>query len=340
MDLRQPLRDVMGTKFELRLGDPTDSAIDRKLATLVPENRPGRGLEVEKHHALVALPRVDHVSDAASLGDGVTDALRRISEAWSGSPAQRLKLLPVKVGLDELRARAPEQKAMILGLEERHLDVLTFDRGVDHHLIVLGDTKSGKTTLLRALVNEITRTTTPSETQVYVVDLRRTLLGIVPEDYLGGYLATRDDVADMLGGLVEYLQTRLPGRDVTAEQLRKRSWWSGPEAWVIIDDYDLVATASGNPAAGLQQLLAQAGDVGLHVVLARRSGGVSRQLFEPVLQGLIELGTMSVLLSGSPDEGQVLPGVKFRRAIPGRAQVISRDNGVMVAQMAWVEPLA
>jgi PiT family inorganic phosphate transporter len=30
------------------------------------------------------------------------------------------------------------------------------------------------------------------------------------------------------------LRTRLPGPDLTQRQLRERSWWSGPEAWVIV----------------------------------------------------------------------------------------------------------
>ena len=58
----------------------------------------------------------------------------------------------------------------------------------------------------------------------------------------------------------------------TADQLRNRSWWTGPELFVIIDDYDLVAGAT-NPIAQLIDYLAQGRDVGLHVVLTRRSGG-------------------------------------------------------------------
>ncbi len=38
------------------------------------------------------------------------------------------------------------------------------------------------------------------------------------------------------------MQHRLPGPDVTPQQLRDRSWWTGPELYVLVDDYDLVAT--------------------------------------------------------------------------------------------------
>ena len=37
---------------------------------------------------------------------------------------------------------------------------------------------------------------------------------------------------------------RLPGPDVTPEQLRNRSWYSGKDMFVIVDDYELVAGAT------------------------------------------------------------------------------------------------
>ena len=40
----------------------------------------------------------------------------------------------------------------------------------------------------------------------------------------------------------------------------------------MVDDYDLVAAGMENPLAPLVEYLAQARDVGLHVLLARRTG--------------------------------------------------------------------
>ncbi len=58
-DFRAAMRDVFGTRLELRLGDAMDSEIDRKIAQLVPTGRPGRGLVQSKLHFLGALPRID-----------------------------------------------------------------------------------------------------------------------------------------------------------------------------------------------------------------------------------------------------------------------------------------
>ena len=55
-DFRAAMRDMFGTRLELRLGDPVDSEIDRRVAALVPAGRPGRGLVGSKLHFLGALP--------------------------------------------------------------------------------------------------------------------------------------------------------------------------------------------------------------------------------------------------------------------------------------------
>jgi DNA segregation ATPase FtsK/SpoIIIE, S-DNA-T family len=52
---------------------------------------------------------------------------------------------------------------------------------------------------------------------------------------------------------------------------------------VVVDDYDLAASSSGNPLAPLAELLAQGRDLGLHLVLARRVGGMTRSSLDPVV---------------------------------------------------------
>jgi len=54
-DIRPSMRDLFGSRIELRLGDPLDSEVDRRTAAQVPANRPGRGLTSDGHHLLVAV---------------------------------------------------------------------------------------------------------------------------------------------------------------------------------------------------------------------------------------------------------------------------------------------
>jgi S-DNA-T family DNA segregation ATPase FtsK/SpoIIIE len=123
---------------------------------------------------------------------------------------------------------------------------------------------------------------------------------------------------------------------VTPEELRNRTWWSGPEVFLIVDDYDLVTSQNGNPLSVLLEFLPQARDIGLHLILARRSGGAGRALYEPVLQRVRELGSPGLILSGSRDEGALLGDVKPGPQPPGRGSLVSRRAGVSLIQAGWL----
>ncbi len=336
MDFRSQIKDILGTRIELRLGDPSDSEIDRKVAVNVPKGRPGRGIVASRHHFLGALPRVDDSGDPSTLGAGVEDLVGRVGAAWHGPRGPKLRLLPEHVKLEEVRAQAdPEDRRVLLGLEESRLAPTGVDPSDEPHLYLFGDSGSGKSAMLRAYAHEVMRLYTPAEAKIVAVDYRRAMLGEIPDEYRHGYLTTHDQADEELGGLAAYLATRLPGPDVTAEQLRNRSWWKGSEVFVLVDDYDLVATSSGNPIQHLAPLLAQAGDVGLHVVIARRAGGASRVLYEPVLQGMRDLAAPGILLSANPDEGQLLGKLRAKVRPPGRGHLVTRSTGTQYIQLAW-----
>ncbi|WP_246050935.1 type VII secretion protein EccCa [Nocardioides guangzhouensis] len=338
-DFRSAMRDIFGTRLELRLGDPLDSEIDRKVAQLVPTGRPGRGIMAGKVHFLGALPRVDGTPDAASLGDGVEELVRRSAAAWRGPSGPKLRLLPARVSLDEVRTRVgDEDRRLLLGINEKELAPVGLDQAAEPHLLVLGDGQSGKSTLLRSVVREIVRTSTSKQAQIIAVDYRRSLLGEIPQDYQLDYLTSATMAGPAMKDLAEYLANRLPGPDVTPEELRTRSWWTGAEAWVLVDDYDLVATQQGSPVHALAPLLAQAGDIGLHLVVTRRSGGASRAMYDQVIQTMRDLAMPGIMLSGSPEEGALLGNLRPTPQPPGRGRLITRGRGVETVQLAWSDP--
>ncbi|ANH37953.1 ESX-1 secretion system protein EccCa1 [Nocardioides dokdonensis FR1436] len=347
-DFRAAMRDVFGTRLELRLGDHIDSEVDRKLAALVPTGRPGRGLVQSKLHFLGALPRIDSDHSGATLGDGVEDLVARVGAAWKGPRGPKLRLLPDRIDLAQVRAQAqvdPEPDhgskqggPLLLGVNEKELAPVTLDPDSEPHLLVFGDGRSGKSALLRTYAQEVMRTRSPQQAQIIVVDYRRSMLGEVPEDYLLNYLTSATQAGPALKDVAAYLEQRLPGPDVTPDQLRNRSWWQGAEVFVLVDDYDLVATQQSSPVQVLAPLMAQARDVGLHVVVARRSGGASRSLYEPIIQSLRDLAMPGLLLSGSPDEGPLIGTLRPAPAAPGRGRLQTRERGTEVVQTAWTDP--
>jgi len=340
MDVRANLKDLIGTRIELRLGDPSDSEVDRKAAANVPASAPGRGLSPSKLHVLTALPRIDSSGDAASLATGVDDLVARVTAAWTGRPGPKLRLLPERIELREvLASTTPGIRKLMLGVDEANLQPFGIDPDVEPHLYLYGDAGSGKSSVLRAIAREIMRVYTPDEAKIQIVDYRRALLDEVPTEYLGSYSTEFEKASAVMTELARFFKERIPGANVTAEQLRAKSWWEGKEGFILVDDYDLVANSQGNPLAPLGPLLAQAGDLGLHLIVARRSGGASRVAFsDPIIRQFTDLDTTGILLSGNPEEGALIGKVKPQPAVPGRAQVVSRDLGYFAAQLAWVPP--
>ncbi|OLE21058.1 MAG: hypothetical protein AUG49_22880 [Catenulispora sp. 13_1_20CM_3_70_7] len=101
-----------------------------------------------------------------------------------------------------------------------------------------------------------------------------------------------------------------------------------------MDDYDLVASPTANPLAPLVELLPYARDVGLHLVLARQSGGAARAMFDPVLQKLRDLNAPGLLFSGDREEGPLLSGARPSRQPVGRGQLVTRRGGAVLVQTA------
>ena len=337
MDFRMQIRDVLGTKVELGLGDPGDSEIDRKVSANVPKGRPGRGITTTKHHFLAGIPRIDNSGSVEDLGDGVEDLVAKVSAAWKGPRGPKLRLLPEEITLETIRAQAgADDKRVLLGINESNLEPVGVNVAEDSHLYLFGDSDSGKSAMLRAYASEIARLYTPDEAKLFVVDYRRALLGELPNDHVAEYMTTEEQVTAEIEGLTAFLRTRLPGPDVTPEQLRSRSWWSGSEAFIIVDDYDLVVTSAGSPLRPLIPLLAQAADVGLHLVVTRRAGGASRATYEPVLQALRDLATPGIMLSTPPDEGALIGNIKGSLQPPGRGRLVTRDQGNQFVQLAWL----
>ncbi|MEU0765174.1 type VII secretion protein EccC, partial [Streptomyces microflavus] len=167
-----------------------------------------------------------------------------------------------------------------------------------------------------------------------LVDYRRSLLGTVETDHLIGYGTAAAHTAELIESVAGYMQGRLPGPEVTPAQLRDRSWWSGPELFILVDDYDLVASGPANPLRALEEHLPQARDVGLHLVLARRCGGAGRSQYEPIVQRLRELSTAGLVMSGSPDEGQLVGAVRPGPLPAGRGRLVTRREGVRLVQLA------
>ncbi|WP_422737298.1 type VII secretion protein EccCa [Micromonospora sp. WMMD729] len=331
LDFRPAIRDLFGSRLELRLGDPADSLVARRAAANVPE-RPGRGVTAQSLHFLTALPRL------ADPDGGTAELVQRIADNWAGPVVPPVRLLPPVLPYSDLDLTAASGLRLPIGVAEADLRPVQLDFAAEPHFVVFGDAECGKSSFLRALAASITARFTPEEARVILVDYRRSLLGAIETPHLIGYGTAAAHTADLVESAAGYLQRRAPGPEVTPQQLRDRSWWSGPELFVLVDDYDLVATGPANPLHALEEHLPHARDVGLHLVLARRSGGAGRAQYEPIVQRLRELSTAGLVMAGSPEEGALVGPVRPGPLPPGRGRLVTRREGVRLVQLAHLPP--
>ena len=331
-EFRPAVRDLFGTRLELRLGDPYESEIGRAAAGNVPSGAPGRGLTRDGLHFLTAMPRVDGQATAAGLPEAIRSLAARAAAAWPGSGAPPVRMLPDVLPAAELPPPASTGTRVPFGIDENSLAPVFLDFTADPHFLVLGDTECGKSNLLRLAAGGIAARFTPGQAKVIFLDYRRSLLDAAQIPHQIGYATSSVAAATLLEEVRGALNTRLPPPDLTPDQLRSRSWWSGSDLFLIVDDYDLVA-GTQNPLLALAEFLPQARDVGLHVILARSAGGAGRAMFDPVIQRLREMGSPGLIMSGSKDEGALLGGVRparpaVRARVPGGpAERIAPDPG-------------
>jgi S-DNA-T family DNA segregation ATPase FtsK/SpoIIIE len=337
LDFRNNIKDLFGSRLELRLGEPGDSTINRKAAANVPAGRPGRGLNNDGLHVLAALPQV--------TGHPAAALVKAVADAWTGPAAPPVRMLPATLPYaallvaTESGAQVPVGQGMELpiGIAESDLRPVTIDFASEPHLVAYGDSECGKSTLLRGIAESITRRFTPEQARIVLIDYRRSLLGTITTEHLIGYGTAADNAAALTASIASYMDKRRPGPDVTPEQLRARSWWEGPECFVLVDDYDLVATGGLNPVSTLLDYLSQARDVGLHLVITRRAGGAGRSQYEPILQRLRELGSPGLVMAGDREEGPLVGNVRPGPQPPGRGWLVSRRHGTKLVQLANLE---
>ncbi|MFI0793264.1 type VII secretion protein EccCa [Micromonospora rubida] len=348
-EIRPWLRDVLQSRFELRLGDSMESEIDFRKAKTVPE-APGRGLTVDKFHFLSLVPRLGPGllgaepgpgDGAADGGDGAGEdgpALAALVDAvragWSGPPAPAVRMLPRVLGRHLLPATPGDGELRVaLGLDDQRLQPVWHDFGANPHLMIFGDNETGKTNLLRHLARAIVDRFSPQEAQVIVVDPRRNLANAFTAGQTVGYALHGKTLREVLARGVPLLKGRVPGSDISPDRLSARDWWQGPRLFVLMDDYEMVSGTMDYPAESLVDLLAHGAEIGLHVIVARSTAGAARGMSDPLLRRMWDLGSVAVLLSCPRDEGGFLGQVKPLTLPAGRAQLVRRRADAIQFQM-------
>lgn len=324
-ELRGTQQSLIGTRVELRLNDPSESQVSRKLSSTLRADEPGRVLTDGSEFAQVALPVLEE-HETLGIGDALEAQARQVAESWAGPGATPIRLLPEELRPADLASSGPAPAGVPLGLRQDTMAELTLDLARnDPHLLVLGDNGCGKTTVLRGVIAGALARHTPDEMVIALMDVRGELVDHVPEPYLGGHAGS----APLARQLAESIAAELAKRQAAR--------FGGPRILVIVDDFDVLAAGGTEPLRPLLPYLASARDLGLNVVLTRPVLGASRAMFDASLQALRDTGGSMLVMSGDRAEGALLPKVFAEQMAPGRGRFVRRGAGVTLVQVAKFE---
>ena len=329
------MRDGLGLRLELKLNDSHDSNVRvpgalTRPADAVPADQPGRGLTMAAEHFLFAAP---DLRDIAVL-----------NARYAGRHAPGVRLLPTQLAPAAVGGVYVGPEQVVIGQREEDLRPVAIDFARNPLMMVFGDSRSGKTTLLRHLIRSIRDNSTPEQVAFTVIDRR---LHLVEEPLFpdNEYTPNIDRVTPAMLGLSALIEQRRPPAGLSPEDLRRWAF-TGQTHYLIIDDVDQIpdGPAISGPYAGqrpwtpLLGLLAEAGDLGLRVIVTARAGGAAHAVMTAaLLRRMNDLQATTVMLSGSPADGGKLRGVRFSRLPAGRAMLLGDSDEATYVQL--VNPL-
>ncbi|TCO28199.1 S-DNA-T family DNA segregation ATPase FtsK/SpoIIIE [Kribbella steppae] len=335
-DVRMQNQAMFGTMLELRLNDPSDSNIDRRLQEVLRKAGPGRMLVPgsTKLFAHFALPRVDGVTSDENLAEVLEAQAVSSRSTWQGPRAPQIRILPLKLPRAELGDEIREPAVVPIGVDERALAPVYLDlSGRDSNLVVFGDSGSGKTNIVRLIVQQLLERHKSDQLVFAVMDPRRGLREYVPEEYVGGYAPTGRVAAGLAAGVSQELAKRMPDDTGAIPEAGQ----GGPRIVVLADDYDLLTSGGQSPMDPFLPYVASGRDIKLHFIVTRRASGASRQMYEPFLSAVLESGAAGLVLSGDRSEGQLFTGARPGDYPPGRGLFVRRGDGPQLVQTALAD---
>jgi S-DNA-T family DNA segregation ATPase FtsK/SpoIIIE len=351
----QPGRTVVLVQSELGVGRWLEAR------TMVPIPR-----EIEPTGTLKGLD----LFAVRDFGADVAELCARLREKFAGRAVTPVHAVPDLVDFDDIwdvfapmvdPNRNPSQTLHPVGVrtDTYQLELLAQLDDPQQNLVVYGEKRSGRTNALRMVMASVMRQFTPDQASIIVIDPLRQLLGdrdgllgsgfVAPAEFTEddngarvriappGYVTEDSDIADVVAELAELMRSRMPSDETTGEQLMDRTYFSGREVYVFVDNINalLRGTASpfdgSSPESSVTALVERGQDLGVHFIVAddlrfadhvassRFVGALRDKMRAPILQ----LSAPASAMSPVPGAHHLKPS--SRRAGRGRL-IIDADT--------------
>ncbi|MDT5117522.1 MAG: hypothetical protein QOE30_3261 [Mycobacterium sp.] len=339
--LRTAIRTEAALKVEMRLTDPRESEVERvdgvSRAKEVPD-APGRGLTRAGFHMMVGAPELANQPTGRVDVRGLGAAVRRVAGVDKVSTVLRL---PESVHWDDVLPQVDQnlpRELVPFGLSESTLGPAYVDFGENPHVVAVGRAGSGRTNFLRTMMRSIMMRYSPDEATIILIDPRRKLVGVVPEDtWLSRYSYAVNDIKEVTAGLCQELERRMPPPGTSQQEMLTKQFWTGRRFFVVIDDITSWQTME-NPLTGLARFVEQADQIGLHIVAA---ADIRHWSYQTVSAGVLArvAGTLPpvLILDGRRDNGPIANGVYAEAQRPGKG-ILSTPSGTEGALVGWSPP--
>ncbi|SLH39130.1 FtsK/SpoIIIE domain-containing protein [Mycobacteroides abscessus] len=298
--------------------------------------------------ALFAEPQL-HRGPARPLEDIVEVARNNAA----GSNAPSLDRLPTRLFWEGMQqpiakeATRAEKFRITFGCrEEDDLPHASADFGHFPHLLIVGERQSGKSEAIRTLIHGIAQqASTKDDAVVFLYDPRGVHQDRIPDTNLYASVRTEEQFISEMQRMIGELNLA-KGRDLVenaaAAELNERTWWSGPEVFIVIDDYDL-AIPRGIPSP-VHELIgwvrATGFDRGIHVIIAMKSDDFATTMItDPIIKQMTQDLTPALLLSTDKLHGAYCRTKFARFRVAGRAIYTEPQlYRSALVQVAWVGP--
>ncbi|WP_157931556.1 FtsK/SpoIIIE domain-containing protein [Mycobacteroides abscessus] len=373
IDLPVKAQDTFGSKIVLNVADPSavfhcSPESKRLLKEVKAFDQPGRGVDISSNaHMRIALPQL-----TGTVQDP-TDPVLVVGEVMRLHPnvvrAPRLSAVSSMISEKDLwdvyspvaaaarqeadPARRPVLDVRIpLGLSVETERGVALHQAPWPHLLIAGDSQSGKKTTLRTLIKGILRQYTPEEAQIVLLDNNFEMLDdkdhLADSGHLLAYSDTRHaSVREAVQKVTTLVAPRLPeGDSITSDHLRTRSWYQGPEVFVFINNVPSFCPNVGSYAEsaldGLIEIVSLRYDLGLNIIGTTPAQGFAVALWSNKLYKELRNSNCSYLLhSGPASEGTLWTstGIKFCSRRAGRAMLVDGASWqTEIVQVAYTPP--